>query len=343
MRINTHCKFIITPFDCDLSLHNLLYNQEKHKQFVVVFRDAKCSRPETMTGQLVRNLKRKDLTCNTINYFSSCKCFYDELDESVHVNCSDQSLQTFPDLREDKITRIGINEIQFDYSNNLLKNLPEIPFDYEFNVTKLIAPNNSIVILNVNNMRDNLKVLDVRNNSLKYLNEDVMKKLSKMEKVWLGGNHWQCDCSTVEYFQSLKNVICDYDDIYCANINKKLKDSTKFELCFNWPLVAGCGVSLGLLGIFTTLFYKFKKDIKIFLYAHDMCLWFVSEEELDEDKQYDAFVCFAEPDQLIVEEIVTKLESEPDCLRCLVGVRDWPLGEMFPELVRNNKFSVIKL
>lgn len=332
--------FSHNSFDCDLSLHNLLYNQEIFHQVNLVFNDEKCNRPDHLKGRLLTNTTRKDLMCNTINYFSKCACLYSEEVRTLDVNCVGLKLAVPPDLNADVITTVDFiraNQIRFNFANNSLQNLPKIPKSFNFNVTEIIGRNNSISVFTTEDFTGDVNVIDLRNNKLQSLMEDVLEKMSTMNvSMLLGGNPWLCDCSTLEFFnsiKSLKNIISDYDDIVCHNLGRKLYDLKSFDVCFNWPLLASCGIGLGIIGIFTGLFYKFKKDIKIFLYAHNMCLWFVSEEEVDHDRVYDAFVCFAEPDQPLVEEIILGLESEPDSYQCLVGIRDWPPGHMFSELV----------
>lgn len=213
-------------------------------------------------------------------------------------------------------------------------NLPKIPKHYAFKVTELLASNNRIGDLTIDNIRD-VKFLDLRHNNLDNLEPEVLSALWKMEKVSLGGNPWRCECSTIKFFNSIKDmklILTDYDEMFCHNIGKRFADLKSFEVCFPWLLLSICLTILATFGITIGIFYKYKKDIKIFLYAHELCLWFVSEDDLDDDKIYDAFVCFAANDQHLVEDIIEGLEK--DGFHCLVGVRDWSPGEMFPELVR---------
>lgn len=328
-------------FICDLSLHNLFFNRDKTKQLSLNFGNSICLEPERMESKIINELNRIDLACTTINYFSNCLCFYDDEFDAWKVNCSDLSMKNPPDLSRDKITTvkdIDIKTVQFNFANNSLQNLPLIPRGYKIKITELIAYNNSIGILNANHLTDDIEILDLRYNSLRFLSEDVIEMIRGMKKVYLGNNSWTCDCSSVQFFMQMKslnkNVVADYDDLICSNLGERrfIANLPLLEVCFNWPIVAGFGVVAGLVGIFIGLFYKFKKDIKIFLYAHEMCLWFVTEDELDEDRVYDAFFCFAADDQMLVEDIILGLERE-DEFRCLVGVRDWPPGHQFAELV----------
>lgn len=276
--------------------------------------------------------------------------------QNLLVNLSNRSLHEYSFLVEDDInfddntsslmfSSLSIASYQYDFANNFLRKLPDLPNHSEFKVTELLASNNSIDELTIDNLNDHLIVLDMRNNKLRFLSDAIVGKLSGIQKVFLGGNPWHCDCSTVEFFSAIKlnkGSIADYDDVYCENLGKKFSDLKQYEVCFETIyIVAIGGLFFGIIGTVLALFFKYKKDIKIFLYAHNMCLWFVSEDELDEDKVYDAFFCFAAADQHMVEDIIIELESEPNSFKCLVGIRDWPPGRMFAELVSLLSFVLI--
>lgn len=339
LQVNDGYTFLLdnNPFNCDIKLHNLLLTSEKYTQVHFEYGNANCSLPVMMKNRMLKNLTRRDLKCNIVNFFSICSCYYEEDQKYLEVDCSSNAIKSPPDFSKDAITSktdLIFDNIQMNFSYNQMKNLPDISKVLKLNISEIISINNSIADLRINNLNSRLKFLDVRNNSLKHLSYDVIQALGKLEQVKLSGNPWICDCTNLDFFtnlKSIKNVIKDYDEIYCSNLDRRFADLSPREVCFNWLLVAVCGIVLGVFGVFLSLFYKFKKSIKIFLYAHDMCLWFVNEEELDEDRNYDAFVCFAFADQKLVNDIIIELES--DQVTCLVGTRDWPPGHTFPELV----------
>jgi protein toll len=330
------------PFFCNCRLHEVLDVSESYGQFNLDFGDATCDGPDYMEGRSVKSLTRIDLMCSIDYCIVNCTCFYRKVDKSIWLNCANGELKVFPDINNEEMSNLTtsvplkFDKIRLDFTNNLLEKLPIIKTT-KVNVFELIARNNSIDEIIIENLGKDLRTLDLRNNKLKFLTNQVVEKLSGMEKVWLGGNPWLCDCSTIDFFVSIKlykEIIIDYEDIYCDNLGKKFDELENFEVCFdNVVIIAIIAGVFGVLGIVIGIFYKFKKDIKIFLYAHDMCLWFVSEDELDEDKVYDAFICFAADDQPLVEDIIIDLEKEPNNFKCLVGIRDWPPGHMFAELV----------
>lgn len=326
-------------FDCDLSLFHL-FNLQDQKSINLDFGYLECVNPEVMKGKWIGNLRKEDLMCNSVNIFSECKCIYHEHEKSLFVDCSGLEWKSLGGLKTEQIPSstadIEIKRIQLNIANNFLKTISPLSGSISIEIH---ASNNLINELSIGDGK--IDILDIRNNSLIFIDDATLEKLMAIRNISLGGNPWRCECSRLNFFTSIKNIkdkIHDYENVYCENLFKPFADLEALDVCFELVIyfIASLGVFFGLLGVVTGLFYRHKKDIKIFLYAHNMCLWFVKEDELDEDKVYDAFVCFAADDQPAVEDIIVGLETEPNNFKCLVGVRDWPPGHMFAELVSSN-------
>jgi len=285
---------------------------------------------------LVRDLRAMDLVTLLsvcyVEHLYNCSCYSRLADKAFLVDCKGM-LHADSEIFSFEIDQYVIEDFSkfcIDISYNNLTKLGVIPKN--FGKIEVNASNNLITTLSKNMFSREVIGIDLSNNRLTTLEIGVIQMLKIIGKFQLEGNPWNCECSSSEFLKLVRSF--SDSSVLCQNLNRPLLDLEPSDLCFDFiPIIAAFAGLFGLAGILTALFYKFKTDIKIFLYAHNMCIWFANEEELDKDKVYDAFFCFAGIDQNLVEEIIVDLEKEPNNFRCLVGVRDWMAGEMIPELV----------
>ena len=103
--------------------------------------------------------------------------------------------------------------------------------------------------------------------------------------------------------------IPNHEDLKCTD-GQLLTELTVSGLCAHTSSVVWASLVIALLlgaligGAFA-VYYRYTHEIKAWLFAHNLCLWFVTEEELDKDKLYDAFVSYSHKDE---EFIVSMLK-----------------------------------
>ena len=143
-----------------------------------------------------------------------------------------------------------------------------------------------------------------------------------LRNLTLENNPWHCDRVAYDFLRKVK----------CNGYDTFIIDMTPKDFC---PLQASWIITIAILGIitasFVAIYYRYQLEIKIWLYAHKFCLCLVTEEELDRNKIYDAFVCYSHKDDDVVENnLLQKLEESQNPYKLCVYTRDWISGDWIP-------------
>lgn len=339
--------------DCDCVIlyfvKFLRENPAVEKYLKVITDNLRCAAPANLRNQLVRNLKLDDLLCaldspNTQTKYcpSKCQCWVRESDETAIFNCSNAGLTevpALPSLKSDSMKRL--RKFELNIESNHISSLPNYYEPGYERVIKMNARNNSIKQLANENLPLNLTTLDISRNHLEMLDGNLMMRLNstgKLKSMVLAQNPWACTCDSdfVKYIKLHPKKV-DYENITCSD-GKFIY--TKSDVCpIETRLLILIGVLIALLGLFigavVALYYKYQQEVKVWLFAHNLCLWFVTEEELDKDKKYDAFISFSHKDEdFVTEQLVPELETGPHPFKICLHFRDWVVGEFIPNQVR---------
>ena len=235
----------------------------------------------------------------------------------------------------DQIKRVNI----YNCSANTIHSLPvSIP---NYTDWLLLENNNIKSVINVDYIND-IHYINLRNNGISFLNNKFLIGLKKsktpglnlaennivsipqkftemtnLKKIWLGGNPFRCDCSTIWMIRWINNftisdgthVIIDYLNVKCSSgkmIGIPIFVLTEVELgCFpsKWTVLqkVGVGIGVGLGGIIIMILMscmiKKSREVRFFIF-YKLKLHFVSHfhekanEENIENKEYDAYLSY---------------------------------------------------
>ncbi|XP_044761241.1 protein toll-like [Coccinella septempunctata] len=338
------------PIFCDCNAFNLArYVQDKKHPFkdylVLNYNEIECAGPRHLFKQSLEEVSLRELICNIDNNCTSnefCNCLYQSSDKTLVVDCSGRSLRDVPELR-DLSHYPEFNEIEVHLEYNLLERCPNEVDGYQ-NTSRWYLKGNAI--RNITWIPETLKVLDLGENHLEGIDALTLKVLneSKLNNILLGNNPWRCDCGIKDFLIYLRDHIeqIDLSNITCNTTKNRLVDLSDRDLC---PIEADIVLTITVFALFClfiitstlSLYFLYQKEILIWLYGRGYCLWLVKEDELDENKVYDAFISFSSKDEdFVIENIVSVLETGEEPYKLCIHFRDWIPGELIQTQIMNS-------
>ncbi|XP_025828875.1 protein toll [Agrilus planipennis] len=323
--------------------------------------DATCKSPNSLAGFPISKLKSKMITCSLTQFYGnsslcpeSCICETRPWDKSLIYDCSNGNISNVPNI----ILPGGnlYNQTEVHLEGNHLTQGPVEGMGYE-KTTRLVLSNNKIQ--EIKWLPPNIQVLHFDHNNISFLSYDILKQLneSTVKNISLDHNPWRCDCDAVNLTNFLKENLLrkQYNpkSITCAQSGKSLINLNINNLCPTY-LSFVLGISMSLLIIMflaalsIALYYRYQQEIKVWLFAHDMFLWFITEEEVDKDKLYDAFISYSHKDEdFVTEKLLPILEDGPHPYKLCLHFRDWIPGEFISkqiaQSVENSRRTVVIL
>ncbi|XP_034666295.1 protein toll [Drosophila subobscura] len=267
-----------------------------------------------------------------------CICWVQRNSRKLIVDCRGTSLAELPVLPHTTLVSTVVK-----VSNNSLTHLPASSQHAGYaNVSALLLGDNQITSLGTGaQLPVNLSYLDVRRNQISVVSEEFITFLQQENNsmtISLSGNPLICDCDALPllfFVRTSPQRVDDIGDLQCSRQNKALQQMDAFELCPSYVLLISCIVGgLVIVVCLISVFYlMFQMELKIWLYNNNLCLWWVSEEELDKDKTYDAFISYSHKDEELISKLLPKLESGPHPFRICLHDRDWLVGDCIPEQI----------
>eukprot|EP00092_Neocalanus_flemingeri_P030633 GFUD01033261.1.p1 GENE.GFUD01033261.1~~GFUD01033261.1.p1 ORF type:complete len:1088 (+),score=206.14 GFUD01033261.1:331-3594(+) len=310
------------------------------------------------SGESLQNVKFEDLLCPfpsasmPYNCSKHCSCFLDRFHKETVMNCSSQNLTTLP---ENLVLIKGESEaIRLHMENNLLANISKDTRRTHFQqITHLYLSNNRISHFDRKMVPQNLQTLFLDQNRIAKFEEEDLQSLDTLVKrtglqLQLSRNPFLCNCDNRAFYHFVQNresAIKDVDQISltCEEEDLKLLDTKLNTFCdssLSPALIAIVIIIVIVLMVVCALllFYSCHREtIKIWIYSKSWARIFFSEDLIDKDKPYDAFLSYSHMDAEFVEgALLQGLENpeNPDHkYKCLIHTRDWNIGQMIPDQI----------
>lgn len=338
------------PLNCDCQiLHFLYYFEQKFNDLVyeavkVEAKDLKCAAPPELKNEPVTSLSSERVKCS-ISCGGICHCLDYPGKQALVVDCSNKNLKFLPDTFLDVLKHFHLKNysFEFDLKGNEFERTPSMKEFTQMNVTSVDLSSNQISEVTLDVFTMTLKELKLNDNKISHLDTEVTKFLEinvlSLRNLSLYNNEWVCNCKNVNFMTLVRSnpVIFGLSNKYiCNDTRHEFSTLSSFEdLCkksqsLNLIISLGIIIFIAVIACSAAIYYKYEMEIKIWLYSKQWCMWLVTEDELDKDKKYDAFVSYSYEDRdFVYEKIVTTLEEGPKSYKLCLHDRDWLAGTFF--------------
>eukprot|EP00092_Neocalanus_flemingeri_P003046 GFUD01003255.1.p1 GENE.GFUD01003255.1~~GFUD01003255.1.p1 ORF type:complete len:1061 (+),score=210.03 GFUD01003255.1:285-3467(+) len=287
----------------------------------------------------------------------NCTCSLNRYSRRISVNCAGQALTQIPlNLPAIPVESDGtILHLENNLLVNLTENLERLSSNNLSNferISELHLSSNKLKYVDHKFLPARLEYIGLDNNNIQFYSNETIQYFQKKVKqsnlsLKFGNNPYDCNCNSLELLHFLKKSyshVEDFNDltIKCLDKTKNLFTQNKEDFCSpNFPLLTAlipaiimCIVIILLL----VLHIYYKETIIIYVFSTSWGKIFFSEDLVDKNKPYDAFLSYSHHDSEFVEKILLPgLESElnPKELqyKCLIHTRDWNVGEMISEQI----------
>uniref|UniRef100_A0A182U4L9 TIR domain-containing protein n=1 Tax=Anopheles melas TaxID=34690 RepID=A0A182U4L9_9DIPT len=340
-RLKNSIRLDDNPFHCDCLSYPLVtyIKAESNDSKSVLLEGLQCDQPLKLLGLQLQEVQLEDLICaiDASSAFcpTECKCYKRAVDQCAIVNCTAVNLTRVPVIHSPSI--IECNFIELHLAQNNIRYLSNEGEGWN-SVRWLNVSNNSLIALSAESLPKNLKLLDVSGNQLTEIDAVFIQKLnqSTLLNITLSSNPWKCDCANPLLTFAVDNAarITDYLVLQCTD-GQSINSATLKELCAWLTLfrlyIVSAAVAVAFVGCILTiwLYVKYNLEIKVWLFKHNLLQWFATEEQIDMNKRYDAFISYSHKDEeFVTKELLPKLESEELNFKICWHVRDFMPGEM---------------
>merc|ERR1711892_1029964 len=310
------------------------------------------------SGKYLENVKFDDLLCPLpsaimpYNCTEHCSCYLDRFNKKTIMNCRSQNLTSFP---ENLVLVKGESDtIELHMENNALTSiLEESNGPFFQNISHLYLSDNKIIKFDRKMIPHNLQVLFLDNNRIERIGEEDLESLDMLVKktglkLKLNRNPFSCSCDSrglYHFVQNREDFIQDAQEVSlkCEDQDMKLLESELHDFCDTSMspvlivIVIMIVIVLMMVCIVLIFYSCHRETIQIRIYSKSWARIFFTEDLMDKDKPYDAFLSYSHMDAEFVEKVLLQgLESPENAdqkYKCLIHTRDWNIGQMIPDQI----------
>lgn len=171
-------KFIMNgkTLNCDCNNYHLLkylkneFSSKVYEMFKITYDKLSCEKPENFKDKNIKEISVNEIKCKLESLMENadqvcpkkCKCFYYEAEKKIVIDCANKMLKEIPMLLDISllynIKYPNINQIELNFTKNVITKLETAQYDWLKNVTKLDLSHNNIIKIDVSNLSPYLKV-----------------------------------------------------------------------------------------------------------------------------------------------------------------------------------------
>ena len=315
--------------------------------------DYKCEE-----GKTLKDAEYSELLCYS-DCVAGCQCADSPLLRRQIIKCQDTNIREIPGYSYREDVSVSLN-----LEHNEISEIPPTGLE---NVEELHLSGNKMREVHPQIFTPRLRRLSLDSNEIRYLPANIIGKLQEkiLEtnlSVKLGNNPFQCSCSNLALLEFVQHQqyrawISDHENITLDCQHSQTKQIIFLraeEICqpFELELII-IGLSVLLVATVMVIFcYVYRDLIIIHIFSQSWGRYLFSEDLLDNRKEYDVFLSYANQDSQYVEDILLSgLErpekTEDQRYKCLIHNRDWAPGTPIPDQilqsVENSRRTVIVL
>ena len=329
------------PYACDCEAHFVMKLLNPFWETINPGMDMKCETPKRLKGQSLPNITLTDYQCLTNDSLTPrCECVKTPENSTLRVTC--KNLSSFPVL-----SRSYYNTYELYLSGNRIKEIKYKPYLPQTTILDLSHNNLKVINLTViTEYMKRLQILNIQNNSLKYIPMEIMNLSSTSSsltdlKIYISGNPMSCDCYSYWLKSWIasgeKHPIKDIDTVVCHsptwNEGELFGDVQLSDFVCNKPNIIVIGSVVSLLGLFlligSIVFYRKRHIVQFFIYTR--LGWRFNKIDNYVDMEYDVFVSYSNLDEDKVSQIIKSLEEHNPPFRVALHYRDFIPGKSVAE------------